>query len=162
MTVQRELIRDLGQSINALNSNFFSSENMTAIQVSIQKNVYNFSKEKFRIDRQSDQEVGITMREVYRQYAQYPQIDTVQNLQIEIQRLNDILVEKAVVSVIKNIRVHQKYMSDRERGYALQDRPMTVTMAGSRLNDPHSIRNTNNIGGSIDRGSSPDFSHLPW
>jgi hypothetical protein len=163
MVLQRNLIRDLGQSINALNSIFFSTENMDAIQASIIKNVYNFSEEKFQISRQSDQELGIVLREVYRQYSEYPQIDTVENIQKEINRLNDILVEKSVVAIIKNIKTQKKYIEDRDRGFQLQAPPIQTAVRGSRLSDPNTERSINNLG--ADKPHEYDksmFDNLPW
>jgi len=163
MVLQRNLIRDLGQSINALNSTFFSTENMDAIQASIIKNVYTFSEEKFQISRQSDQELGIVLREVYRQYSEYPQIDTAENIQKEVNRLNDILVEKSVVAVIKNIKAQQKYIADRDRGFQLQAPPIQTGVRGNRLSDPNTERNINNLG--ADKPHVYDenmFDHLPW
>ena len=160
MTVLRNLLRDLGQTLNKLNTSYFSVENMEAIQNSIISNVYNFSKEKFKIDRQSDQEVGIAMREIWRQYCEYPQIDTNENIQIEINRLNDILVQKAVVAIIKRIRVHQKYLKDKNTGYSLNDRPEPVGTAGGRLSNPNNQRSINNIG--VPHTYPVDFSNLPW
>lgn len=146
MTILFHLIKHLGESLNSLNTTFFSTENVESIQVSIPKNVSNFSIEKFNIGRQSDQELYIAMREIYRQYAEYPQVNSIENIQKEVHRLNDILTEKAVVGIIKKIRSHQKYLSDRTRGYALQNPPIFDNSKGEKLGNPMSENNKNNIG----------------
>lgn len=158
MGIRRELIRDLGESLNKLNTTFFTDENINAIQMSLIQNVKNFSEEHFEIGNQSVQELGIIMREVYKNYSIYPGVDTDQNIITEIQRLDNIIVEKATIFIIKKIRVQQKYLQDKYRGsYNLETRPEPVNTRGTRLS--HS-RFDDNLG--VHKIEKIDLDKLPW
>lgn len=87
---------------------FFSCENIAEIQKLIKYNVY--KQGKFKIDKQSEQEILIIMRAVYLQFAKIPSKQ--EEYTQEIARLNQIVTERAIRTILSEITQQKKYLFD--------------------------------------------------
>lgn len=87
---------------------YFSCENIAEIQKLIKYNVY--KQGKFRIDNQSEQELLIIMRAIYLQFAKIPQKQ--EHYTQEIARLNQLVTERAIRTILSEITQQKKYQFD--------------------------------------------------
>lgn len=90
---------------NTLSITFFSKENIDIIQQNIISDVYLKSNGKYKIKRQSDQELIIIMRSYYFQYAK----NSENNIKNQIIELNKMVTDWSVNEIIKNIQQHDGY-----------------------------------------------------
>jgi hypothetical protein len=88
-----------------LSEGFFSKDNIKELQKNIIKEVYERSDEKFIISNQSEQELLVIMRSYYLQFAKNMPND----IYYQIQQLNKMVIDWAVIEIISNIRQYIHY-----------------------------------------------------
>jgi len=88
-----------------LSITFFSKNNIDKIQNDIITEVYNKSFRKYAICKQSEQELLIIMRSYYLQYGR----NLPDNIDNQIERLNNMVIEWASNEIITNIEQYLKY-----------------------------------------------------
>jgi hypothetical protein len=93
---------------NKLSDVFFSKENVNYIQNKIIHNVYHISNGRHVIGRQSDTELAIIMRSIYLQFGTNNETD----IQYEITRLDNMVVDECVPNILKSIEQYIKYKYD--------------------------------------------------
>ncbi len=84
---------------------YFSKQNINKIQNAIIREVYNKSAGKYKISTQSEQELLIIMRSYYLQYGK----NLPNNLNSQIEKLNNMVIEWASNEIITNIEQYLKY-----------------------------------------------------
>lgn len=84
---------------------FFSKKNIDKLQTSIITEVYNRSFQKYAICKQSEQELLIIMRSYYLQYGR----NLPDNINTQIIRLNDMVIDWASTEIMTNIEQYLKY-----------------------------------------------------
>jgi len=84
---------------------FFSKDNINRIQNDIIKEVYNKSNKKYAICKQSEQELIIIMRSYYLQYGK----NLPNNINMQIEKLNNMVVEWSSNEIITNIEQYLLY-----------------------------------------------------
>lgn len=103
--VEKDAIRGAFQA-TPLSNLFFSDLNRNALQEGMRNLVYKQTKEV--IGKQSDIELLQIMRSIYTKNANhYPP-----NLVEETKRLNTIVLEFAVNTIVNEIKMHKKYLYD--------------------------------------------------
>lgn len=97
----------ISQSISntPLSNLFFSKNNIDKIQLLIITKVYRDSNKRFKINKQSEQELLIIMRSYYLQYSK----NLNNNISKEINSLNNMVVDWSVKNIISNIEQYLSY-----------------------------------------------------
>jgi len=116
------------QTQNTLSITFFSKENIDIIQKNIIYDVYLKSNGKYKIQRQSDQELIIIMRSYYYQYAKNSEI----NIKEQIRELNKMVSDWSVNEIIKNIQQHDGYKESVSTLPMPLDRSQLTTQKGTK------------------------------
>lgn len=92
-------------STNDLSEIFFSKNNIDKIQLLIITKVYNDSDKRFKINKQSEQELLIIMRSFYLQYSKNLSID----IKKQINNLNKMVIDWSSENIITNIEQYLNY-----------------------------------------------------
>ncbi len=131
-----------------VSSLFFSKQNINALQQGICNKVYNDSRGKYNIGKQSETELKIIMRSTYfnslknnffiqfqnenyngsANYTGYDSDPTVSQVRI----LNKAVLDWAVPQIITNIQQFEKYKQDVSMLPNPMDRPSLTSMAGTK------------------------------
>lgn len=113
---------------NALNTAFFSNENVQIIQNKLQYQVYARSQGKHRIGPQSVENLLIIMRSNYYQYGK----NLPYNIKEQIDELNNHVVNFAVPKIIGEIEMYQKYRNDIQNLPLPFQHPTNISRAGTK------------------------------
>ena len=97
----KEMIKSVHQERTKLSDIYFSRENLELIQKELISNVRD--QYKFNIDKQSEDQLLIIMRSYYTLYAN-PETN---NLKQEIIKLNKLVIDKATLIVVTNIKMYK-------------------------------------------------------
>lgn len=87
---------------------FFSKENINKIQTQIILQVYAKSNKQYNISTQSEQELLIIMRSYYLQYSK----NLPNEINAQVEKLNNMVIDWSVDEIIKNIRQYLSYKKD--------------------------------------------------
>lgn len=117
-----------GESAAHLADRFFSQENTDAIQYRLQSAVKQITNGKIIIERQSDRDVYIRMRAVFRDYALHTDMD----LDRQIANMNNRLVAQVVPVIINNIKQNFGYQKDIVTRPVPLAPPLNVSSKGRR------------------------------
>ena len=93
---------------NCVSETFFSKENIDILQEGIINSVYNTSQGKYKIGRQSDQELTIIMRSIYFQYGKNNNFNVIE----QVRELNRIVINWCVDEIITNINQYMNYKTN--------------------------------------------------
>ncbi len=85
---------------------YFSNDNIEYLQNQIIKEVYRYSDNKYKIGKQSYNELKIIMRSYYLQYSK----NLPTKIEEQIQTLNNMVIEWSVNNIINNIKQHDIYL----------------------------------------------------
>lgn len=133
-TPERELllqmIKGLGQQLSLFNMAYFSTTNRNNIQNAIRRKVHELSQNSYIISPQSDQELMIIMRQIYIEHSMH--FEDIALIRKEIQKLNNIVVDKSVVMIIRSIAGYMKFLADQASPLTLLEPPKNTTNAGKR------------------------------
>ena len=91
-------------STNPLNKAFFDKDNIDFLQNTIRCKVN--ENLKYRIGRQSDDQLTIVMRSIYLQYGR----NQPDNIQSQVDRLNDKVISSVMPQMISAVRQHVAYV----------------------------------------------------
>ena len=116
------------QETSELNQLFFSKKNMDNIQNMIRYNVYQKSKNKYIIDKQSDVELEIIMRSIYLQHS--PNLPNKTKEQIEY--LNTLVMNWCSEKIIPEVEQYLGYIKEIEYMPNPIDLPVNLSSKGSR------------------------------
>ena len=116
-------------SKNDVNTLFFSLKNIETIQKKIILSIYNNTGGKYKIGRQSEEQLKIIMRSIYLQNSR--------NLPFQIQEQVDILNKKVLEYCIPNIYTeilqYEKYLKDSSSIPVPNDRSINVSIKGEKV-----------------------------
>lgn len=139
--------RDIGHTpVSAL---FFSKTNIQALQQGICNKVFNESRGKFNIGKQSESELKIIMRSFYFSYLKEGDSSILKDIQRvtplenvlqpnkdivlqHVRKLNQKVLDWSVQQIMTNIQQFEKYKSDVSRLPLPMERPSFVSSAGSK------------------------------
>lgn len=116
------------QQVSLFSLLFFSNENIAEIQRLIKYNVYQIAN--FRIDNQDETELLLIMRSNYLQYSKVPQNQ--QDYTNEIARLNEIVVEQSIRTILSEITQQQKYLYDIENRPYIESYGVNDSVTGNK------------------------------
>lgn len=116
------------QQVSLFSLLFFSNENIAEIQRLIKYNVYEIAN--FRIDNQDETELVLIMRSNYLQYSKVPQKQ--EYYTNEIARLNEIVVEQSIRTILSEITQQQKYLYDIENRPYIESYGVNDSVTGNK------------------------------
>ncbi len=124
---------------------FFSKKNIDALQQGICNRVYNDSRGKYNIGKQSETELKIIMRSIYFNSLKNNMInfqDNIAPLELnyhngnyvlsQVRCLNKQVLDWAVPQIITNIQQFERYKEDVSMLPNPMDRPSLTSMAGTK------------------------------
>lgn len=114
-----------------LNAVFFSQQNIENLQKAIHDQVYTMSGNKYRIDRQNDDDLKIIMRSYYLMFGQNNPLRVVQ----ELEGLNARVVGYASAKIYSEVDFHMFYLKDLEEFAPAIANPMNVGVYGTRTGE---------------------------
>lgn len=108
---------------------FFSKINMDALQIGIRTRINR--QTGVDIGRQSDPELKAYMRWAYMEKIgrHDGKLEEIVN---EVKRLNGIILDRVVPSILNSIRYHNSYLEDLKRSPAVIDHPETTSVRGTK------------------------------
>jgi hypothetical protein len=118
-------------SCTPLNVIFFSDDNINLIQKGIQDQVYTMSGGKYKIARQSDDEVKIIMRSYYLSFGENNPLTISQDLA----SLNSRVIGYASAKVYSEVDFHMFYLKDVQDFAPPIANPMNVASFGTRTGE---------------------------
>jgi hypothetical protein len=92
----------------AVSSMFFSAENMDILQMGMRNQILNETRGKYKIGRQSDDELKIVMRSIYYQHSK----NMPNNIKEQVRDLNTKVIDWCVPQIITNLKQDEKYRQD--------------------------------------------------
>jgi hypothetical protein len=114
---------------NAISKAFFSGQNLTRIQNTIRKQVFERSQPKgYIIDNQSVDELKMIMRAIYYTYSRNLPFDT----EGQIAELNGRVVEWSVPHILSAVDHYVYYLQDISHLPVPLQQPMNLSRAGTR------------------------------
>ena len=124
-----------------LSKYFFSDDNVMNIQKLIR---YEFYKEKNkRIDYQSNIILLTIMRGIYLKYSNSAD-KTLEKIQLQIQKLNGLVVQYSLSKIYSNYDMHQYYLNDKSK----LPLPMDIPQSINRNNYTYDTSERNDMSGS--------------
>lgn len=114
-----------------LNEVFFSQTNIDKLQTSIQEQVYLMSGNKYRIDRQNEDELKVIMRSYYLMYGQ----NNVSQVAEELEDLNRRVIGYAAGKIYSEVDFHMFYLKDLEDFAPPIANPMNPNVYGTRTGE---------------------------
>jgi hypothetical protein len=136
----RHLFKNLyGETL--LTSLFFSKLNILNIQNVIKFNVH--KETNYIIDKQSMNELMIIMRAVFLEYSRHPKLITpdmpqdekdvlLMKYKMEVSRLNTIVINQVVPSIISQLQQYVDYLKDASEQPYYMDKPENVSVKGQK------------------------------
>lgn len=116
------------QQVSLFSLLFFSNENIQEIQRLIKYNVYKIGN--FRIDNQDETELVLIMRGNYLEFSKIPQKQ--EDYTTEIARLNEIVVEQSIRTILSEITQQQKYLYDIENRPYIESYGVNDSVTGNK------------------------------
>lgn len=113
---------------NLLNQVYFSQENIDLIQELIRYSVWEGSKKKYVIDRQSDTELQLIMRSIYFSYSK----NLPYNIKEQVDELNDLVVQDSVPKIMSQVEQHVYYLFDASTQPIPLAHPTSMSSAGRK------------------------------
>lgn len=108
---------------------FFSQLNVEAIQQGIQAGVYYRSQGKYKIGKQSEEQLLIIMRAVFLQNAAHRPGQVV----AEVRELNEIVLREVIPQVYSAKEQYEGYRRDQGTLYMPMTRSLNMSSAGTRV-----------------------------
>lgn len=126
---------NIGKSIENLSCNseiskiFFSDKNIKRIQQGIRRAIYIKSGGKYKMEVDQDpREIVYVMRAIFIEHAKYIPNQIVR----QVKKLNILVVDEVLPSMMTSIRHNQKYLSDANQPLKIMDLPINVNNAGRK------------------------------
>ena len=129
-SIRRDMVGHIHKS-TILNEVFFSADNIAKIQQDIQEQVYLMSGNKYRIDKQDEQQLKIIMRSYYLMYAENNDLKVSE----ELANLNKRVVGYASAKIFSEVDFYQFYIQDIEEFAPPIANPMNVGVYGTRTGE---------------------------
>jgi hypothetical protein len=129
-TVRRDLVGHIHKS-TPLNEVFFSEANIDKIQKDIQEQVYRMSGNKYRVDKQDEQQLKLIMRSYYLMYSKNNDNAVAE----ELADLNSRVTGYSAGKVYSEVDFHEFYIADLEDFAPPIANPMNVGVRGTRTGE---------------------------
>ena len=121
------------QQRTKLSDMYYSQTNIDFLQNEIINQVYKKTSGKYRIVKQSEDELVIVMKSIFLQYARNSDVD----VQLQIKTLNKYVLDYCVDNVYVNLLQYVKYIDDITKEQVVIDRPQNVDVKGNKTLMPN-------------------------
>ena len=121
------------QQRTKLSDMYYSQTNIDFLQNEIINQVYKKTSGKYRIVKQSEDELVIVMKSIFLQYARNSDVD----IQLQINILNKHVLDYCVNDVYTNLLQYVKYIDDITKEQVVIDRPQNVDVKGNKTLMPN-------------------------
>ena len=121
------------QQRSKLSDMYYSQTNIDFLQNEIINQIYKKTSGKYRIVKQSEDELVIVMKSIYLQYARNSDVD----IQLQINVLNKHVLDYCVDNVYVNLLQYVKYIDDITKEQTVIDRPQNVDVKGNKTLMPN-------------------------
>ena len=121
------------QQRSKLSDMYYSQTNIDFLQNEIINQIYKKTSGKYRIVKQSEDELVIVMKSIYLQYARNSDVD----IQLQINVLNKHVLDYCVDNVYVNLLQYVKYIDDITKEQTVIDRPKNVDVKGNKTLMPN-------------------------
>lgn len=121
------------QERNPMMDFFFSKKNLDHLQNLLRQMVEYQSNGKYKISRQSDNELLVVMRSIYIKTPTNPYSNG-ENFKMDICTLNKNVLDWVVPRILVNIQQHLGYIRDEGQNLRPFERPEFMSNAGNRIN----------------------------
>lgn len=121
------------QQRSKLSDMYYSQTNIDFLQNEIINQIYKKTSGKYRIVKQSEDELIIVMKSIYLQYARNSDVD----IQLQINVLNKHVLDYCVDNVYVNLLQYVKYIDDITKEQTVIDRPQNVDVKGNKTLMPN-------------------------
>ena len=121
------------QQRTKLSDMYYSQTNIDFLQNEIINQVYKKTSGKYRIVKQSEDELVIVMKSIFLQYARNSDVD----VQLQINILNKHVLDYCVNDVYTNLLQYVKYIDDITKEQVVIDRPQNVDVKGNKTLMPN-------------------------
>lgn len=115
-----------------LSKTYFSRENIEYLHKKIILGVYEQSQYKYKIGKQSEDELKIVMKSIYLQYGQ--NLDC--KIKEQVNSLNKRVLKYCINNIILGIKQYIGYVEDVSSDIKLMDRPILTSNAGEKILQP--------------------------
>ena len=119
------------QEKSLLSETYFSKENVNLLQRVIIQNIYDISKGKYKIGKQSSQELLIIMRSFYLKYSK--NLDY--NITEQIRVLNDKVINYSVEIILTNIKQQKEYIKQIDEPLNIFNRGEATSIKGDKTTE---------------------------
>jgi hypothetical protein len=116
-----------------LSDMFFSLENIDHLQNKIIVGVYKKTDGKYKITKQSEDELVIVMKSIYLQYGKNNDTE----IQMQINTLNKYVLDYCINDVYVNLQQYIKYIDDITKDQTVIDRPVNTDIKGNKTLMPN-------------------------
>ncbi len=124
-----ECLRSANIDKNAVNTLFFSTTNIEALQHGIRYLVYKNSCKKHVIDKQSVNELQQIMKAMYLQNG----LNQLGNTLEQVKRLNGFVLDYCVPKIIKELDMYETYRKDISQLPVPLDRGISSSVTGTKI-----------------------------
>ena len=114
-----------------ISTTFFSSQNVEILQDSIRRAVFDRSKGKYTIDKQSVDELKIIMRAMYYQYSRNMPTN-VAGIQQQVNDLNLKVVDWSAPHILSAVEHYYYYLNDISKLPVPMQHPQSLSSAGTK------------------------------
>ena len=121
------------QQRSKLSDMYYSQTNIDFLKNEIINQIYKKTSGKYRIVKQSEDELVIVMKSIYLQYARNSDVD----IQLQINVLNKHVLDYCVDNVYVNLLQYVKYIDDITKEQTVIDRPQNVDVKGNKTLMPN-------------------------
>ncbi len=121
------------QQRSKLSDMYYSQTNIDFLQNEIINQIYKKTSGKYRIVKQSEDELVIVMKSIFLQYAR----NNDNEIQLQVNNLNKHVLDYCVDNVYVNLLQYVKYIDDITKEQTVIDRPQNVDIKGSKTLMPN-------------------------
>ena len=121
------------QQSTKLSDSYFSQTNIDHLQNSIIRQIYKKTDGKYKIVKQSEDELVIVMKSIYLQNGRNNDND----IQLQIAELNKLVLSYCVDNVYTNLLQYVKYIDDITKENTVMDMPQNVDTKGNKTLMPN-------------------------
>ncbi len=112
---------------------YFSEQNINNIQNQLRYNVYVKSNKRFIIEPQNIDELGLIMESMYYQYSSKPCDSQTSKYKEEINRLNSLVLNYAVDTVLSSIEMQNAYIKKITNDVIPMDNGQFTNIKGTKI-----------------------------
>lgn len=133
-----DALRSIVES-SPLTDAFFSKKNINYLQTRLINDVAKASNGRYKIGKQSTDELVVVMRSMFLQYQKNLYIahpkEMAKYIQIEVNELNEMVVDECVKLILSSINMYLESIRIRKTGVLPLNQPVNTSKVGTKTDD---------------------------